>query len=90
MFIATGNGSTTSPHQHAVHPSFVPSLLSSFANSPNNASQSKIPLLLLIDQNANWLSSAVITSQEDSKQSQPLSANNRAPATYGATVVRTS
>jgi hypothetical protein len=42
VFIA-GSGGSTSPHQHqhAIHPSFVPSLLSSFATSPNNGSQSK-------------------------------------------------
>jgi len=43
VFIA-GNGGSTSPHHHqqAIHPSFVPSLLSSFATSPNNGSQSKM------------------------------------------------
>jgi hypothetical protein len=40
VFIA-GSGSTSPQHQTAIHPSFVPSLLSSFANTPNNGSQSK-------------------------------------------------
>lgn len=90
VFIAGGSGSTSPQHhQTPVHPSLVPSLLSSFANSPNNGSQSNPYLsLTLLVQNANWHSSAgIITSQQtddSAKAEQHTKPSNRNSASQAS------